>query len=173
MRYRLLIMGVLVAACHGGPGKTLAGGTSFHVGAGYPRRFALPDESSVLVMPNTTVALAKGFGKENRDMEVDGEVMLEVSGATSLPFRVHTRDLVLEVLDGGARFHVDANRSRPGEEADLLEGRLRASKSYHSDTDNEPEVLNGGEMVMINRDIDLMEKEKLGPAELDKLKGKQ
>jgi ferric-dicitrate binding protein FerR (iron transport regulator) len=126
----------------------------------------------VLVMPNTTIAAAKGFGKDNRVLEVDGEVMVEVSGMAGPKFEVHTRDLVIEVLEGGARFHVDANRARPGEETDLLEGRLRVSKSYHSDTDSAPEELAGGEMVMINRDIDLMEKERLSPAELDKVKEK-
>ncbi|HXO75674.1 MAG TPA: hypothetical protein VN824_10575, partial [Puia sp.] len=70
----------------------------------------------------------------------------------------------------GTRFHVDAFRKNAGEQVDLLEGRLRVKKSYHSDTDNEPEVLEAGEMVMINRDIDLMEKEKMSPAELDKVK---
>ena len=172
MRYRLLMIVLMMAACHGGNEKSLAEGGSFHVGAGYPRSFGLPDGSKAVVMPGTTIALAKGFGKDNRDMDVDGEMMLEVSGAGVKPFVVRTRDLVIEVLEGGARFHVDANRSRPGEETDLIEGRLRVRKSYHSDTDNEPEVLAGGEMVMINRDIDLMEKEKLSQSELDKVKEK-
>jgi ferric-dicitrate binding protein FerR (iron transport regulator) len=132
----------------------------------------LPDGSQLVVLPGTTVSLAKGFGKDNREIEVDGEVMVEVSGAVARPFVVHTRDLVIEVLEPASRFHIEASRSKPGEEADLLEGRLRVTKSYHSDTDNEPEVLAGGDMVMINRDIDLMEKEKLSPAELDKVNEK-
>jgi transmembrane sensor len=172
MRYNLLFMAMMIAACHSGPGNVLGEGMSYHVGAGYSRSFRLPDGSTVVVMPGTTVTTAKGFGKNNRDLDVDGEVIVEVSGAASWPFVVHTRDLVIEVLAGGSRLHVDASRSRPGEETDLLEGRLRVRKSYHSDTDNEPEVLAGGEMVMINRDIDLMEKEKLSPAELDKVKEK-
>lgn len=165
-------MVMVIAACRGGADKALGEGSSYHLGAGYPRSFRLPDGSTVMVMPGSTIATAKGFGRENRDLEVDGEVMIEVNGAVSWPFVVHTRDLVIEVLPGGAKFHVDASRSRPGEEADLLEGRLRVRKSYHSNTDNEPEELTGGEMVMVNRDIDLMEKEKLSPAELDKVKAK-
>lgn len=160
----------MAAACHGGPDKNLAEGTQYHVGAGYPRRFGLPDGSEVLAMPNTTVGLAKGFGRENRDLVIEGEAVVEVTGtAAAYPFTVHTRDLVIEVLEGGSRFHVAADRSKPGEEVDLLKGKLRARKSYHSSTDNEPETLVGGEMVMINQDIDLMEKEKLSSAELDKL----
>ena len=45
-----------------------------------------------------------------------------------------------------------------------------ATKSYHSQTDNEPELLTGGEMVMINRDIDLMEKEKTEAGDLQKIR---
>jgi len=172
MRYSVLFIGLIVVACHSGSNGVLGEGANFHVGAGYPRSFRLPDGSMVRVFPNTTVSVAKGFGKDNRDVDIDGEVFLEVTGAGTKPFIVHTRDLVLEVMEGSARFHVAADRSKPGEEADLLEGRLKASKSYHSDTDNEPEELAGGEMVMINRDIDLMEREKLSPAELDKLKAK-
>jgi ferric-dicitrate binding protein FerR (iron transport regulator) len=165
-------MGMMLAACHGRTDSPLGEGANYHVGAGYPRNFRLSDGSRVTVMPNTTIATAKGFGKENRDLELDGEVMIEVSGTGGAPFVVHTRDLVIEVLEGGSRFHIEASRSTPGEEADLLKGRLRVRKSYHSDTDNEPEVLVAGDMVMINRDIDLMEKERLNPDELKKVKEK-
>jgi len=167
-----LTIAIFVVGCHGRSDRSLGDGASYHVGAGYPRSFKLPDGSTVLAMPNTTLGAARGFGKDNRALEVDGEAMIEVSGAAGPPFIVHTRDLVIEVLKGSARFHVDANRARPGEETDLLEGRLRVRKSYHSTTDNEPEELAGGEMVMINRDIDLMEKERLSPTELDKVKEK-
>jgi ferric-dicitrate binding protein FerR (iron transport regulator) len=169
---RIAFMGLLMAACHSRQGSTLGEGANYHVGAGNPRIFQLPDGSSMVVMPGTTVATSKAFGKENRDIDVDGEVMLEVSRTGPGKFRVHTRDLVVEVMETPARFHVAASRARPGEEVDLLEGHLRASKAYHSDTDSEPEILAAGEMVMINRDIDLMEKERLSPAELDKVEKK-
>ena len=119
-------------------------------------------------MPQTRITVGKSFGKGSRNVELDGEALFDV---TAGPFEINTRDLKVEVLLAGGRFHVDAWRSRPGEEVDLLVGRLRVRKSYHSDTDNEAEMLQDGEMVMINHDIDLMEKEKLGPAELDKFKG--
>jgi transmembrane sensor len=173
--YTALGFGLAALSCHGRPASVLGEGTSFHVGAGYPRSFQLPDGSTVVMNPGTSLSLAKGFGKDNRDLDLDGEAVVEVSRTEARPFVIHTRDLVIALLDAGngARFHVDAYRSKAGEEVDLLEGRLRVKKSYHSDTDNEPETLNAGEMVMINHDIDLMEKEKLSPAELDKLKAKQ
>jgi ferric-dicitrate binding protein FerR (iron transport regulator) len=154
-------------------------------------------------MSGTTFVVSKGFGKDGRDVDIDGEAMFfvkgaDVRGAGGKPFVVHTGNLVIEVLDTtgagglgaggsarsgaggpgavtggwGARFAVDAVRKRAGEEADVLDGKLRVMKSYHSDTDNEPEELGAGDMVMINREIDLMEKEKMSGPEEDKVKEK-
>ena len=72
----------------------------------------------------------------------------------------------------GTQFRVDAVRSRPGEEVDLLAGQLKIRKSYHSDLDSSPEDLTPGDMLMINREIDLMEKEKMNAEEFEKVKGK-
>ena len=145
-----------------------SGGVSYQNETRVNERLHLPDSSTVIVAPATTIGLAKGFGKDNRELSLDGEAWFEIAGERGA-FELRTRDLSVEVLTAG-RFHAAAARARPGEEVDLLEGSLRVRKSYHSDTDNEPEVLGAGEMVMINRDIDLMEKERLNAAELEKLK---
>jgi len=128
-----------------------------------PVATTLPDGTFVLMDPRTVIRPSEGFGKSNRDIQLDGEAMLIVRSNAGKPFVIHTRNLVIQVL--GTRLHVDAFASSPGEEVDLLEGRLKVTKSYHSSTDNEPETLQAGEMVMINRDIDLMEKETLNPDE--------
>jgi len=128
-----------------------------------PVSMTLPDGTRVWMDPRTVIRPSEGFGKSNRDIQLDGEAMLIVRSDAGKPFVIHTRNLVIQVL--GTRLHVDAFASSPGEEVDLLEGKLRVTKSYHSSTDNEPETLQAGEMVMINRDIDLMEKEKLNPEE--------
>src|ERR1700723_1573734 len=49
-------------------------------------------------------------------------------------------------------FRVDAVRTRPGEEVDLLAGQLTIRKSYPSDLDSLPEDLASGDMLMINRE---------------------
>jgi ferric-dicitrate binding protein FerR (iron transport regulator) len=173
MRGYLWIIGswIVLAAvsCGTGEGTELREGVSYHVGKGSGQTFRLPDGTVMVASPGTTISLAKGFGKNNRGIELDGEARIDVAAKPDWPMVIRTRDLVIEVL--GTRFKVDAYRDKPGEEVDLLEGRLRVKKSYHSDTDNEPEELEAGDMVMINHDIDLMEKEKLSPAELDRLKG--
>jgi ferric-dicitrate binding protein FerR (iron transport regulator) len=130
-----------------------------------PKSLTLPDGTLVLMDPRTVIRPAEGFGKANREIQVDGEAMITISNGAGKPFIIHTRNLIMEVQAAGSRLHIDAFASSPGEEVDLMGGKLRVTKSYHSSTDNTPEVLQAGEMVMINRDIDLMEKEKLSPAE--------
>src|SRR5579871_6602847 len=107
-------LGMLLGACHGREHNKLGEGTSFHVGSGYPKSFQLPDGSTVMVNPGSTVAIAKGFGKDNREVDVDGEAVFSVVGMAGMygrPFIVHTRDLVIEVLDSvglsGGHFHND------------------------------------------------------------------
>ncbi len=78
----------------------------------------------------------------------------------------------MTVTSSAAAFKVDGFPNSPGEEVDLLSGELQAIKSYHSKTDNEPAKLIGGEMVMINTDIDLMEKENFDSSELKDWIGK-
>ena len=129
-----------------------------------PKTFTLPDGTLVVMDPRTVIRPMEGFGKANRDVMFDGEGVLIVHDGAK-PFVIHTRNLVVTVLGKSARIHVDAFASSPGEEVDLLEGKLKVIKSYHSSTDNSTEELQAGEMVMINRDIDLMEKETLKPEE--------
>jgi len=153
--------------CKGREGKerlqdTMAGGAVKEKAAPL-KTLTLPDGTRVLMDARTVITPAEGFGKRNRDIQLDGEAMLIVAGDAGKPFVIHTRNLVIQVL--GTRLHVDAFASSPGEQVDLLEGKLRVTKSYHSSTDNQPETLQAGEMVMINRDIDLMEKETLNPEE--------
>jgi ferric-dicitrate binding protein FerR (iron transport regulator) len=134
---------------------------------GRPGMVGLPDGSRVVINVRTVIRIP-GTYNQSRVLDLDGEAMFDILPDAGKPFVVRTRNLEIEVL--GTRFRVDAYRSNAGEQVDLLEGRLRVKKSYHSDTDNEPEFIEAGEMVMINRDIDLMEKEKLDSGELSRLK---
>ena len=158
-----LITGAVFVSCGAGEDGVLSEG-QYHVGAGVGRLIRIPAFGTVFLKPNTTIGLAKGFGKDNRDIDIDGEALFELGAGVQL----HTKDLVIGVSAGV--FRVDANRSSAGEEVDLLEGRMRVAKNYHSDTDSATELLGSGEMVMINRDIDLMEKEKMSQEEIDKVK---
>ena len=125
----------------------------------------LVDGSAVRLGPHSVIRMAKTFNKTDREVRLDGSAAFTIGQFTGKPFIVHTRNLKITVLDN-SRFWVDAFALNAGEEADVTLGKLLVTKSYHSTTDNEPETLGRGEMVMINRDIDLMEKETLKPDEL-------
>lgn len=133
-----------------------------------PLNVGLPDGSRVRLGAHTVLFLSKAFDQSKRELDLDGEAVFEIGAVPGKPFVVHTRLLEIEAL--GTRFRVDAHREEAGEEVELLEGKLRVRKSYHSDTDNEPEELTTGEMVMINRDIDLMEKEKMDSSDWKRIK---
>jgi transmembrane sensor len=135
------------------------------------KEYRLPDGTKLITHSGTVVRLSKGFNGKDRELSFEGEAIFEVSGDTTKPVIVHTR--YLQIQAKGARFRVDAKAGDAGEEVDLLSGKLKVMKSYHSDTDNEPETIHAGEMVMINRDIDLMEKEKMDGSELKGWEGER
>jgi len=127
--------------------------------------FPSSDGSKIIHTVNTKLHAVKGDHPGDRAYDLDGEAWFTVRNADKKPVVIHTRQLIITIQSPFARLHIDAFASSPGEQADLLEGQLKVTKSYHSSTDNEPETLHSGDMVMINRDIDLMEKETLDSAE--------
>lgn len=130
----------------------------------------LPDSSRVKISDGTTIVVGAGFSKGNRTVDLDGEGMFLVRAGTGDRFVVTTKNLFIQ--GPGTKFRVDAVRSRPGEEVDLLDGLLVVRKMYHSDLDSAQEVLRSGDMLMINREIDLMEKEKMDTGDIRKVGAK-
>jgi len=127
--------------------------------------FPSSDGSEIILTVHTKLHAVKGDHPGDRTYELDGEAWFTVRGADKKPVVIHTRQLIITIQSSFARLHIDAFAASPGEQADLLEGQLKVTKSYHSTTDNEPETLRSGDMVMINKEIDLMEKETLDSAE--------
>ena len=126
----------------------------------------LPDSSKVTMKSGTTILTAYDFGKSSRNLDFDGEAMFEVTTASGKPFIIHTAALAIEVL--GTRFRLDAPPGEHSEDVNLFEGRLRVMKAYHSDLDNDTLLLKSGDMVMINTDIDLIQKDAMTPDEIEK-----
>jgi transmembrane sensor len=166
----LFVLGVI--ACHG-RGRSnvrLGDGTRYANNSDDVQWVTLPDNSHVKLSSGTAVILGAGFANGNRVLNLDGEGMFEVRAMPGKMFVVITKNLIIQ--GPGTKFRVDAVRSRPGEEVDLLEGQLKIRKSYHSDLDSAAEDLTSGDMLMINREIDLMEKERMNPDEIEKAKRK-
>jgi hypothetical protein len=122
----------------------------------------LSDGTEVYCRRGTSVTPAATF-PDPREIRLDGEVYLRVSDRGG-PLVVRSRLMVL-AADGGSDLRVMAYASQGGEEVEVLRGRVVARKAYPSRF-SEPETLGPGDMVMVNREIDLMEKETWAPEDV-------
>jgi len=95
---------------------------------------------------------------------LDGEAVIDMPASATLSLG----STLLEVgVKGGepTRFYIDAYATQPGAQVQVLRGHVQVRKAYASPTP-ESYRMGPGEMLMVNRDIDLMENEKFTPAEL-------
>ena len=120
-----------------------------------PQVLRLPDGTQVYYLSDTRIEPSSSYPKV-REIRIDGEAFVRATGNEQI-LVVRTRLLVLKV-SGSSALRVTARSSEPGEEADVLYGRVEASKAYPS-SQNEPDILLAGQEVMINETIDLQEKE--------------
>jgi transmembrane sensor len=139
-------------------------GRSFSSPLGKRQRVILPDQTEVTLNSNTTLWLDKDFGKSNRNVQVSGDALFKIR-KKSRPFIIYTPHLILTSDSAIAR--VNAYAQDAGEETLLLSGKMKVVKSYYSKLDHEPYFLKGGDMVMMNKDIDLMEKETFDARDLN------
>jgi ferric-dicitrate binding protein FerR (iron transport regulator) len=170
MRKSFIFLPVLLMACHGQTNIRVGDGTRFVNNSGGFKWVLLPDSSRVKISDGTTLVVGPGFSAGNRRVDLDGEGMFRVRAVTGDHFVVTTKNLFIQ--GAGTMFRVDAVRSRPGEEVDLLDGLLVIRKMYRSDLDSAQEVLHSGDMLMINREIDLMEKEKMDTGDIRKVEAR-
>lgn len=168
MRKIIIFLCVLVTACNGGGNVILQEGSRFVNNSGGPKWVLLPDSSRVKISDGTVIQVGAAYSRGNRAVDVDGDGVFLVRAGDR--FVVTTKNLYVQGM--GTKFTVDAYRSKPGEEVDLLDGVMVVRKMYHSDLDSTQEVLHSGDMLMLNRGIDLMEKEKMNADEIRKAEAK-
>jgi hypothetical protein len=124
-------------------------------------RVVLADGSSA-ACTHESVFHAELGNPGKRAATLDGECWVSVvAGASALVLR--SRSMVLTV-PGTARIHVVARAAQAGEQVEVLEGTVTATKNYRS-TYSAPDELRAGEMSMVNPTIDLQEKEKMNATE--------
>lgn len=146
---------VILTAC-GGNSRSSSGGARYGNGTGARKKIMLPDGTAVTLNANSFVQLGAQFGKSERAVSISGDVLFQVS-PRSKPFVIHTPHMLLQADSG--LFRVSAFEGMAGEETSLLSGRVRATKNYDSRLETGPYILHAGEMMMMNRDIDLVEVE--------------
>jgi transmembrane sensor len=129
---------------------------------GTRKNVTLGDGTQVILNSNSTLLVPQSFPAKHRRVILDGEAFFEVPAADS-PFIVKTDKLTATVL--GTAFKMRSFLAQQGATAYVLAGKVKMVKSYHSATDNQPEELERGNMILANKEIDLMEKETFEPAE--------
>jgi len=129
-----------------------------------PREVLLPDGTQIILLNDTRTVPAEGFPQRREiRLQGNGEVFIKTRQRDK-PLIVRTGLLILTV-EGDTAFRALVSSEKIGEQAEVLYGHVRAAKAYPSRF-SEPDELGGGEMSMVNRSIDLMEKEKFDTSEL-------
>jgi len=140
--------------------------TTYQGEVGHRKKLQLADSSTVILNAGSRLLVPATFPQQGRELILDGEAYFDAAPTINgRPFTVKTDKLTVTAL--GTAFKIRSFATQPGATAYLLNGKVRVAKTYHSATDNQPEILERGQMVLANRDIDLMEKETYQPAELE------
>lgn len=99
-------------------------------------------------------------------LRLDGEAFFDLSELSpKKQIKIQSSFLNIEST-GGCMFKISAHRVESGEEIDVLKGIVKAKKNYSSDADTAIQLLGRGQMLMLNRDIDLIETETFDPIDL-------
>ena len=117
----------------------------------------LADNSKVILNANSILKVPHGYNKDSRKVVLLGSAYFDISPNAELPFSLESSDMKATVL--GTSFYMRAYPHESGQQVELLSGKLKVQKAYKSTLDNQPEILLPGDMVMLNRSVDLMEKE--------------
>jgi len=120
-----------------------------------PQLLQLADGTQIYYLSDTRIDPAPTYPTV-REVKIDGEAFVRATG-NEQPLVIRTRLMVLKIT-GSSALRVTAHSNEAGQEADVLYGRVEATKAYAS-TQNEPDILLAGQEVMVNETIDLQEKE--------------
>lgn len=139
--------------------------TTYEGQVGQRKQVRLADSTLVILNAGSRLLVPEHFPQNGRELVLDGEAFFEAAPSAQQPLVVKTHILTVTAL--GTAFKVRSFGSQAGATAYLLNGKVKVAKSYYSATDNQPEILERGQLVLANKDIDLIEKETYDPASLE------
>ncbi|ASZ11743.1 FecR domain-containing protein [Chitinophaga pendula] len=125
----------------------------------------LKDNTNVILNSSSILLVPDQFPTTSREVILNGEAWFDVTTDTIHPFSVRSDKLITSTI--GTSFRMRSFEAQQGATVYLLRGKIRVAKSYHSQSDNQPEILEHGQMILANKEIDLMEKETFDPASQD------
>jgi ferric-dicitrate binding protein FerR (iron transport regulator) len=115
------------------------------VPSGEKSQVVLPDGTKIWVNSASVLSYATDFGKNKREVKIDGEAFFEVAHNPDMPFRVFTKDCEVKVL--GTKFNVRSYSSGDQTETALLEGKVEVTLLSGKQVGLSP-----GELAMANND---------------------
>ncbi|MCF6402670.1 DUF4974 domain-containing protein [Chitinophaga filiformis] len=136
--------------------------TTYEGVLGERKKISLPDGTPVILNSNTKLLVPGNFA-QSHTLLLDGEAYFD---STAYPLTVKTNILTMTATKPAA-FKMRCFESQQGATAYVRSGEVKVSKSYYSKTDDQPEMLGPGNMVLANKEIDLMEKETYHPVEME------
>lgn len=102
----------------------------------------LPDKTKVWLNNESSIKFPVRFSKNERRVEITGEVYFEVASNKNKPFKVVSEKQVVEVL--GTKFNINTYKDEPAVKTTLLEGSVKVS------LENVAKILRPGEQASIS-----------------------
>ncbi|GHV20116.1 anti-sigma factor [Bacteroidia bacterium] len=106
----------------------------------------LSDGSKIWINSGTTLEYPTEFDKKKREINIHGEIYIEVAKNEDQPFFVNTPSFSVEVL--GTRFNVSAYREDPNQSVVLVEGSVNVKTQTKKTATLQPD-----QMLLISSDI--------------------
>lgn len=110
----------------------------------------LPDGTKVLLNSDTRLSYNQSFGKQAREVNLEGEAYFEVVKDAQHPFIVHTNTMDIKVL--GTVFNVRAYHNEKNTQTTLLEGSVEVILNKRNERNLV--VLKPHEKIVVNNDPD-------------------
>lgn len=119
--------------------------TVVQTGVGVSRQVRLPDSSIVVLNASSTLYIDADFGKEQRNVKLEGEAFFEIRANATRPFNVQHGHLTTTVL--GTSFNI---RAYPGEQQARIAVASGRVKVAVNGSENQPYLLNYQETLQYN-----------------------
>lgn len=98
------------------------------------KEIKLPDSSTVILAPHSTLSYSSDFGKNQRETQLDGEAFFDIKRNVSLPFSVQGGEANVKVL--GTSFSVNT-RNAEAIEIKVSSGKVLVSDGEHTQADQD------------------------------------
>ena len=95
--------------------------SQFYSSVDFTKRIGLPDGSTIVLEPHSTVELAADFGRSDRKISFTGKATFDIAKDKSRPFRINAKDFTVQVL--GTKFFLDQTIGK--EKVELFEGKVK------------------------------------------------